>query len=416
MLPGSSPTRIPRESTRGRVGGRTHEIQRLIGRSLRAVIDLEALGERTIWIDCDVIQADGGTRTASITGSYVALALATRRLQERGTLAADPLRNSVAAVSVGIVGGELLVDLCYAEDSTRRRRHERGHDRRRAVRRGPGHRRGAAVLGRAAHAGSRRWRRRRSPRSPPAQRAALASGRVVRLVIATGNAGKLREYPRPARRPRPRAALARSTSPMRQPSPRTATTYLANARAKAHALAAHCGVPALADDSGLEVDALGGAPGVRSARFAADAMHRREPTDDRTNVAFLLGRLRGLAGGPPRRPLPLRHRRRPSRRPRAGRRGRLRRRHRARPARQRRLRLRPGLRLPAARAHLRRADARGEGPRQSPRAGGRAAPPLTARLPRVDESSARAALARGHGAAAAAPSSTCADCRRAVTR
>jgi len=117
MLPGSSATRIQREASRGRVGGRTHEIQRLIGRSLRAVIDLNVLGARTIWIDCDVIQADGGTRTASITGSYVALALATRRLQERGLVAASPLLNSVAAVSVGIVGGEALVDLCYAEDS-----------------------------------------------------------------------------------------------------------------------------------------------------------------------------------------------------------------------------------------------------------------------------------------------------------
>jgi ribonuclease PH len=117
MLPGSSTTRIPREATRGRVGGRTHEIQRLIGRSLRAVIDLTVLGERTIWIDCDVIQADGGTRTASITGSYIALALAARRLRERGAIDADPLRGSVAAVSAGVVGGELLVDLCYAEDS-----------------------------------------------------------------------------------------------------------------------------------------------------------------------------------------------------------------------------------------------------------------------------------------------------------
>jgi ribonuclease PH len=118
MLPGSSTTRIARESVRGRIGGRTHEIQRLIGRSLRAVIDLAALGPRTIWIDCDVIEADGGTRTASITGSYVALALAVRRLQERGLLAATPLRDTVAAVSVGIVGGEILVDLCYAEDSS----------------------------------------------------------------------------------------------------------------------------------------------------------------------------------------------------------------------------------------------------------------------------------------------------------
>src|SRR5262245_2908311 len=117
MLPGSSRTRIPRESVRGRVGGRTHEIQRLIGRSLRAIIDLDALGARTIWIDCDVIEADGGTRTASITGSYIALALATRRLRERGLISADPLRNSVAAVSAGVVAGELLLDLCYAEDS-----------------------------------------------------------------------------------------------------------------------------------------------------------------------------------------------------------------------------------------------------------------------------------------------------------
>ena len=115
MLPGSSTTRIAREANR--TGGRTHEIQRLIGRSLRAVTDLAALGARTIWIDCDVIQADGGTRTAAITGSYVALALATRGLQARGAIASNPLRDSVAAVSVGLIDGEPLVDLCYAEDS-----------------------------------------------------------------------------------------------------------------------------------------------------------------------------------------------------------------------------------------------------------------------------------------------------------
>jgi ribonuclease PH len=117
MLPGSSTTRIARESVRGRIGGRTHEIQRLIGRSLRAVIDLAALGPRTVWIDCDVIEADGGTRTASITGGYIALALATRRLRERGLITAEPLRDSVAAVSVGVVAGTALVDLCYVEDS-----------------------------------------------------------------------------------------------------------------------------------------------------------------------------------------------------------------------------------------------------------------------------------------------------------
>ena len=117
MIPRSTLTRTPREVSKGRQSGRTHEIQRLIGRSLRAVTDLGKLGERTIWIDCDVIQADGGTRTASITGAFVALGLALEKLVEAGTLPSVPLRDFVAAVSVGIVDGEILLDLCYEEDS-----------------------------------------------------------------------------------------------------------------------------------------------------------------------------------------------------------------------------------------------------------------------------------------------------------
>ena len=117
MLPGSSDQRIGRESSRGRVGGRTHEIQRLIGRSLRAIADLKSLGERTIWVDCDVIQADGGTRTASITGAYVALAEAARGWLEKGLIKATPIKDAVAAVSIGIVEGKILLDLCYVEDS-----------------------------------------------------------------------------------------------------------------------------------------------------------------------------------------------------------------------------------------------------------------------------------------------------------
>jgi ribonuclease PH len=117
MLPRSTLTRTPREVAKGRPSGRTHEIQRLIGRSLRAVTDLARLGERTIWIDCDVIQADGGTRTASITGAFVALGLALQKLVDAGTLTAVPLRDFVAAVSVGIVDGEILLDLAYEEDS-----------------------------------------------------------------------------------------------------------------------------------------------------------------------------------------------------------------------------------------------------------------------------------------------------------
>jgi ribonuclease PH len=117
MLPGATDTRGEREASRGRVSGRTQEIQRLIGRSLRAVVDFEALGERTLWIDCDVLQADGGTRCASITGGSVALSIAGARLAARGVLARNPIRDSVSAVSVGIVKGEVLLDLPYAEDS-----------------------------------------------------------------------------------------------------------------------------------------------------------------------------------------------------------------------------------------------------------------------------------------------------------
>ena len=117
MLPRSTLTRTPRESARGRISGRTHEIQRLIGRALRGVVDLARLGERTITLDCDVIQADGGTRTASITGAFVALGLALEKLVEAGTLTSAPIRDFVAAISVGIVDGTIFLDLCYEEDS-----------------------------------------------------------------------------------------------------------------------------------------------------------------------------------------------------------------------------------------------------------------------------------------------------------
>jgi ribonuclease PH len=117
MLPRATSTRTQREASAGKVGGRTQEIQRLIGRSLRSVTNLPALGERTIWIDCDVIQADGGTRTASITGAFVALALALERLRDRGAISSVPLIDYVAAISVGIVDGEPLLDLAYDDDS-----------------------------------------------------------------------------------------------------------------------------------------------------------------------------------------------------------------------------------------------------------------------------------------------------------
>jgi len=117
MLPRSTAKRTPREVVKGRPSGRTHEIQRLIGRSLRSVMDMSALGERTVMLDCDVLQADGGTRTASITGAFVALAIALHRLVEFGVLKSMPVRDYVAATSVGLLGGKPLLDLCYEEDS-----------------------------------------------------------------------------------------------------------------------------------------------------------------------------------------------------------------------------------------------------------------------------------------------------------
>ncbi len=117
MLPGATDRRADREAARGRLSGRTMEIQRLIGRSLRAVVPLESLGERTLWVDCDVLQADGGTRTASISGAFVALALALGRLDRRKALEGPPLRDQVAAISVGVVGGSPMLDLPYEEDA-----------------------------------------------------------------------------------------------------------------------------------------------------------------------------------------------------------------------------------------------------------------------------------------------------------
>jgi ribonuclease PH len=117
MLPRSTQTRSVRESSTGRVSGRTHEIQRLIGRALRSVVDLTALGERTIWIDCDVLQADGGTRTAAITGAFICLADALKYALRNGMIDKTPIRDYLAAISVGVVHGKPMIDLCYSEDS-----------------------------------------------------------------------------------------------------------------------------------------------------------------------------------------------------------------------------------------------------------------------------------------------------------
>ena len=165
MLPRATNTRTDREAARGKQSGRTQEIQRLIGRSLRAVVDLAALGPSTMHLDCDVLQADGGTRTAAITGAFVALHDAVTWLQAARLLREIPIRDFVAAVSVGIYQGTPVLDLDYAEDSALRLRHERGHDRRRQLRRGAGHRRRRARSAAPSSTQLHRPRRARHPRA-----------------------------------------------------------------------------------------------------------------------------------------------------------------------------------------------------------------------------------------------------------
>ena len=289
MLPRATTTRSQREASAGKVGGRTQEIQRLIGRSLRAVTRLEELGERTIWVDCDVIQADGGTRTASITGGFVALVLALQRLREQGVLAHDAgrrlrrrhqrrHRRRRAAARPRLRGG-----------LARRRGHERRPDRRRPVHRGAGHGRGRAVRPRRA-----RLRCSTSPQDG-IQRAERAAARDRRP--RCGNREDARD-PLPARSRRPtRASCARSATCSRgcdvDVSGARATsrpidgargdgaTFDENARAKALYYAAATGRLVVAEDSGLEIDALDGAPGVHSARFAADVGARPTPRSSR---------------------------------------------------------------------------------------------------------------------------------------
>ena len=191
MLPRATHTRSAREAARGKQTGRTQEIQRLIGRALRAVVDLKGLGERTVTIDCDVLQADGGTRTAAITGGFVALADAIDTLLKRRAISANPLHGQVAAVSVGIYRGTPVLDLDYAEDSNAETDMNVVMNSGGGVRRGAGHRRGPRVSPPRARstAGSCG-----AGHCATACRAAQRPRLVSRLIVATGNPGKLREF------------------------------------------------------------------------------------------------------------------------------------------------------------------------------------------------------------------------------
>lgn len=288
MLPGATPQRKSREFLKR--DGRSVEIQRLIGRALRSVCRLEALGERTVYIDCDVLQADGGTRTASITGAFVALCLACDRLLREGSIVDSPIRTQVAAVSVGISGGEPVLDLDYHEDS-----HAAvdmnivmSGDGNIVELQGTGEQRpfSRAELDRLLALGEAGARRLMQAQREALGEAAGLIGRKPRLLLATGNAHKVVEL-KTMLGDRFDVMSMKDVGIDCEPE-ETGATFEENALIKARTLCdiAHCAC--LADDSGLEVDALGGQPGVYSARFAG------EHGNDKANNKKLLELMQGV--------------------------------------------------------------------------------------------------------------------------
>lgn len=289
LLPRSTQDRTAREAARGKQSGRTQEIQRLIGRSLRAAVDLHALGECSIVLDCDVLQADGGTRTASVTGAYVALVQAiASRWDGEGLF---PVRDYCAAVSVGKVGGKVMLDLCYDEDSAADADVNivmLGDGTLAEIQgTGEGTTFSRAELGEMLDYGTAGIRRLMA-----AQREALGeladlvgSKADTAIILATHNEGKIREF---------QAALSTvgyAGVPIAEikdiPEPEeTGTTFAENARLKATYYMEQTGLPALADDSGLVVDALDGAPGIYSARYAG--VHGDDAANNRKLVAALV--------------------------------------------------------------------------------------------------------------------------------
>ncbi|MFH1879528.1 MAG: ribonuclease PH, partial [Bacillota bacterium] len=287
MLPASTGTRKKRDGVKQ--DGRGVEIQRLIGRSLRQAVNLKLLGQRTITLDCDVLQADGGTRTASVTGAYVALSLAVQKLMKNGLLAVNPIVGQIAAVSVGIVQDQPMLDLCYTEDSSAQADMNLVMNQQGGFieLQGTGEGRAFAdkelktllTYGRHGILGLMR-----------AQRAALQEAAhllpLPRLAVASFNGHKLKEL---------RDLFKGICEPvgMRELGftgeiEENGETFTHNAVLKAEAVMRATGLPTLADDSGLSVAALGGAPGVRSARYAG------EHGDDQANNEQLLHNMKGV--------------------------------------------------------------------------------------------------------------------------
>ncbi len=285
MLPASTGTRKARDGIKK--DGRGVEISRLIGRSLRQALDRERLGERTVTIDCDVLEADGGTRTASVTGGFVALCLAVDRLIREGRLRESPIVRQVAAVSAGIVGGVPCLDLCRVEDSAAEtdmnavlgdredfiELQGTGEGR-------PFSRREHDILLSLMAGGARRLMQ--AQREALGEKAYVIGGKRT-LVVATGNPNKLREF-RELLGDRYRVIGMREAG-FEGEVAETADSFEGNAVLKAERVRDAAGYLTLADDSGLQVDALGGEPGVRSARYAG------EGADDAQNNLLLLGKL-----------------------------------------------------------------------------------------------------------------------------
>lgn len=291
MLPRATDTRNRRESSKGKLTGRTMEIQRLIGRALRAVVDLEKLGERSIIVDCDVVQADGGTRTASITGAFVALQLAVNKLMSRGLLTENPIKEHLAAISVGILpDGTCVTDLDYYEDSS-------ANVDMNLVMTEAGQFVEIQGTGEEATFNGEElntmlfYGKKGIQELITLQKEVLYANQVPQeektIVIATKNQGKAKEF----------AALFEAQGyqiktlldyPELPEVAETGTTFEENARLKAETISQLISAPVLADDSGLKVDALDGMPGIYSARFsginATDASNNAKLLHELTNV------------------------------------------------------------------------------------------------------------------------------------
>lgn len=295
MLPRATNTRNRRESSKGKLSGRTMEIQRLIGRSLRAVVDLEKLGERSIIVDCDVIQADGGTRTASITGAFVALQLAINKLMQTGDLSENPIKEHLAAISVGILEDDsYAVDLDYIEDSACQvdMNLVMTESGRFVEIQGTGEEAtfDGDQLNHLLHYGKEAIESLIAYQKEALYVQNIANDTVAdkTIMIATGNMGKAKEFEKMFAKAGYQIKTMKDFPELPEVQ-ETGQTFEENARLKAETIANILQCPVLADDSGLTVDALGGMPGIYSARFAG------EQKSDASNNAKLLHELTDVA-------------------------------------------------------------------------------------------------------------------------